>query len=395
MSRFPKVAATAGASLLLSLISAQAQDVAAGQQAFRQCGACHMVGPDAASRVGPHLNGVVGREAGGVDGFNYSAAMNEKAEEGLVWNDESLAGYLKNPREFMPGTRMAFPGVRNDDDLANIIAYLSTFDETGEERADAAPVDDSAIEIADESGDGADGTIPADEPLPQDAELPADEPENKTEQSASGTPDQPGAGKHLALGRIATAAEVSAWDIDIRPDGEGLPVGRGTVEAGMEIYDAQCGVCHGDFGEAIGRWPVLAGGQGTLENDRPEKTVGSYWPYLSTVYDYVRRAMPFGNAQSLNDDEVYALTAYILYLNDVVLEEDFELSNENFLDVPLPNEANFIDDDRLDEPHYAEGIEPCMSDCAEGAAEIVMHAAVLDVTPDTEGGEEAPGAGIE
>lgn len=204
-----------------------------------------------------------------------------------------------------------------------------------------------------------------------------------------------GAGQNFALGRVATDEEVAAWDIDVRPDGQGLPVGRGTVEEGITVYDEQCAACHGDFGEAIGRWPVLAGGQGTLEDDRPEKTVGSYWPYLSTVYDYVKRAMPFGNARSLSDDEVYALTAYILYLNDIVDDEAFELSNENFADVRLPNEDNFIDDDRLSEPHYAANREPCMQDCIEGKAEITMHAAVLDVTPDAGDGDEAPAAGID
>jgi S-disulfanyl-L-cysteine oxidoreductase SoxD len=226
----------------------------------------------------------------------------------------------------------------------------------------------------------AQGTETADEPV--------------TEQSLAEAHDHAtdgmtgGAGKNFALGRVATEDEVAAWDIDVRPDGQGLPVGRGTVEDGITVYDEQCAACHGDFGEAIGRWPVLAGGQGTLEDDRPEKTIGSYWPYLSTVYDYVRRAMPFGNARSLSDDEVYALTAYILYLNDIVDDEAFELSNENFVDVRLPNEDNFIDDDRLSEPHYAENREPCK-------AEITMHAAVLDVTPDAGNGEEAPAAGID
>lgn len=194
------------------------------------------------------------------------------------------------------------------------------------------------------------------------------------------------------LGRSATKEEIAAWDIDVRPDGKGLPEGSGTVAEGMVIYDDYCGVCHGDFGEAIGRWPVLAGGHGTLKNDRPEKTIGSYWPYLSTVFDYVKRAMPFGNARSLADDEVYALTAYLLYLNDIVDDEDFELSKDNFTSVRLPNEANFIDDNRLEEPHYDRS-EPCMSDCAPGKAEITMHAAVLDVTP--EDGETQGEGGID
>jgi hypothetical protein len=127
---------------------------------------------------------------------------------------------------------------------------------------------------------------------------------------------------------------------------------------------------------APGRWPVLAGGQDTLRNDRPEKTIGSYWPYLSTVFDYVRRAMPFGDARSLSDDDVYALTAYLLYLNDVVDDEEFELSKENFASVRLPNEANFIPDDRASEPHYAKSVEPCMTECKPGPVEITARAQV-------------------
>ncbi|MEP9396997.1 cytochrome c [Mesorhizobium sp. KR2-14] len=203
------------------------------------------------------------------------------------------------------------------------------------------------------------------------------------------------AGGKLGIGRVATPEEVAAWDIDVRPDGQGLPEGRGTVSEGMAIYDENCASCHGDFGEAIDRWPVLAGGQGTLEAERPEKTIGSYWPYLSTVYDYVRRAMPFGNARSLSDDDVYALTAYLLYLNDLVDDEEFELSKENFTSIKLPNEENFIDDDRLEEPHYADKSEPCMTDCKPGQAEITMHAAVLDVTPEDAGDKDAPAGGID
>ena len=148
---------------------------------------------------------------------------------------------------------------------------------------------------------------------------------------------------------------------------------------------SDCAVCHGDFGEGIDRWPVLAGGFDTLGEERPEKTVGSYWPYLSTVYDYIRRAMPFGDARSLSNDDVYALTAYVLFLNDIVDDEEFELSNENFSEIKLPNEENFFADDRLKEPHYANTSEPCMSDCLAGEAKVTMRARVLDVTPDAEG----------
>lgn len=181
------------------------------------------------------------------------------------------------------------------------------------------------------------------------------------------------------LGREATPEEVAAWNIDVRPDGQGLPVGSGSVEAGEEIWTEQCAACHGDFGEAVDRWPVIAGGFDTLASNRPVKTVGSYWPYLSTVFDYVNRAMPFTEARSLEPDQVYALTAYILNLNDLV-DSDFVLSNENFTEVRLPNEDNFFDDDRLSSPVFAK-VEPCMKDC-KPEVEITGRAAVLDVTPD-------------
>ncbi len=184
------------------------------------------------------------------------------------------------------------------------------------------------------------------------------------------------------LGREALPEEIAAWDIDIRPDGLGLPVGEGDVWTGEELWITNCSACHGDFGEAVGRWPVLSGGFGTLDSEDPVKTVGSYWPYLSTVWDYVHRAMPYGAAQSLSDDDVYAITAYLLYLNNVV-EDDFVLSNENFSDISLPNEEAFFMDDRaeVELPEFSH--EPCMTDCVE-SVEITMRAAVLDVTPETE-----------
>lgn len=186
----------------------------------------------------------------------------------------------------------------------------------------------------------------------------------------------------FGLGRAATPDEIAAWDIDIRPDGAGLPEGSGNAVDGEEIYAEKCAYCHGDFGEGIDRWPVLAGGQGTLTSDRPVKTIGSYWPYLSTVWDYIHRAMPFGEAQSLGDDEVYAITAYLLYMNDVV-DDDFELSRESFGDIEMPNAGGFFEDTRPDTPTLSQA-EPCMSDCKPAPARITMTARVLDVTPDGE-----------
>jgi cytochrome c len=191
----------------------------------------------------------------------------------------------------------------------------------------------------------------------------------------------PLAAADLGLGRPATEAEIAAWDIDVRPDGQGLPDGQGTPLEGEEIYNDQCAYCHGVFGEGEDRWPQLAGGEGSLADETPIKTVGSYWPYASTVFDYVHRAMPFGYAQSLSDDEVYALTAYILYMNDIIEDEEFVLSKASFGEVEMPNEGGFFPDDR--EAEYAAG-EPCMSDCTDGPMAVTMRARVLDVTPETE-----------
>lgn len=193
------------------------------------------------------------------------------------------------------------------------------------------------------------------------------------------------AGK-LGLGRPALPEEIAAWDIDVKPNGEGLPDGSGTVAEGEAVFAEKCAICHGDFGEGVDRWPQLAGGFGTLDSDSPVKTVGSYFPYLSTVFDYIHRAMPFGDAQSLTSDEVYALTAYILYLNDIVTDEDFELSKANFTSIRLPNENGFIDDGRPDTPVFdrASGKgAPCMENCKD-RVEITGRARILDVTPDEE-----------
>ncbi|MHC5653583.1 c-type cytochrome [Stappia sp.] len=199
------------------------------------------------------------------------------------------------------------------------------------------------------------------------------------------------AGK-LGLGTRASEAEIAGWDIDVRPDGQGLPEGRGTVSEGDALFAERCAACHGDFAEGAGRWPVLAGGQGTLKSDNPVKTIGSYWPYLSTVYDYIHRAMPFGDAQSLTPDETYAIVAYLLYMNDVVTDEEFELSKENFSTIRMPNEGGFTDDDRPDTP-LATKAEPCMSDC-KAEVKITKRARIIDVTPDA-GDDETAGVNVD
>lgn len=191
------------------------------------------------------------------------------------------------------------------------------------------------------------------------------------------------------LGREALPEEIKAWDIDVRPDGTGLPAGKGSVSEGEEIFAEQCAVCHGDFAEGVDRWPVLAGGAGTIKSADPVKTIGSYWPYLSTVYDYIYRAMPFGNAQSLEPDQIYAITAYLLYSNNLV-DSDFVLSHENFTSVRLPNEQNFFQDDRPDTPNITDK-EPCMTNCKD-EVKITGRARIIDVTPED---GESPGMKVD
>ena len=165
---------------------------------------------------------------------------------------------------------------------------------------------------------------------------------------------------YYGYGKVASAAEIAGWDIDVRPDGRGLPDSSGAVEDGEMLYEDLCASCHGSFGEGVGRYPVLAGGEGTLTEPRPEKTVGSYWAYTSTLFDYIRRAMPFPQPGSLNDEDTYAITAYVLYLNDLV-DDDFVLSRETFPGVAkLPNYGNFTPDPRPDV-----NAKRCMRDCKD------------------------------
>src|SRR5262245_60583447 len=190
------------------------------------------------------------------------------------------------------------------------------------------------------------------------------------------------AAKRLGIGSAATPEEIAGWDIAIRPDGKGLPPGTGTVKQGEALYMERCAACHGEFGESAGRWPILSGGAGTLASHDPVKSVGSYWPYASTLMDYIRRSMPYGNAQSLTNDELYAVTAYVLYLNDVITDQNFELNDRNFATIKLGNAANFYDDDRETAEKHFWNKNPCMRNCAPGAATIIGRARAGDVRPD-------------
>lgn len=133
---------------------------------------------------------------------------------------------------------------------------------------------------------------------------------------------------------------MKAWDIIVGPEGGNLPAGNGTPVAGKQIFDQQCAVCHGASGQG-GIGPRLVGGVGSLATKDPIKDVGSYWPYATTLFDYIRRAMPFTSPQSLTDDQVYALTGYILKMNGII--PDSAVIDRNSLpQVKMPNRDGFI-----------------------------------------------------
>jgi cytochrome c len=143
------------------------------------------------------------------------------------------------------------------------------------------------------------------------------------------------------LGRVTTPEEVAAWDISIGPDGVGLPPGNGTAKQGEAIYTSKCVACHGEKGAGKPN-DQLVGGQGTLPGDKPPvKTVGSFWPYATTIFDYVRRAMPYNESKSLTNDEVYAVVAYILQLNGIIGEND-PMNAQTLPKVRMPNRDGFV-----------------------------------------------------
>ena len=192
----------------------------------------------------------------------------------------------------------------------------------------------------------------------------------------------------LGLGRPALPEEVEAWDVAVLPDGTGLPDGEGDVETGEEVFAENCAACHGDFAEGLDSWPVLAGGAGSLTDPRPVKTIGSYWPHLSTVFDYVHRSMPFGQAQTLSADDTYAITAFLLYSNGMV-EDDFVLSKDNFTSIVMPNADGFYPDDRATTEYPLFSAAPCMENCLAAAPQVTKRAVDLNVTPEDPDGKPA------
>ena len=151
------------------------------------------------------------------------------------------------------------------------------------------------------------------------------------------------------LGRAATEEEIRAWNIDVSSSGGGLPPGKGTVRQGAEVYAAKCAKCHGPTGTE-GPYDVLVGGRDTLKTTKPLKTIGSYWPYATTLYDYINRAMPFDAPQSLTSDEIYAVIAWLLYQNKIIAEKTV-LDASTLQTVDMPNRLGFIRDPRPDVSH--------------------------------------------
>ena len=154
-------------------------------------------------------------------------------------------------------------------------------------------------------------------------------------------------GATYRLGRRAEDGDIRSASISVAPDGQGLPPGRGSAFEGRRLYADQCAMCHGAKGEGAAAYPALVGGMGTLASARPLKTIGSYWPYATTVFDYIRRAMPYTAPGSLTPDQTYAVTAYLLAQNKII-DEQAVLDQHNLANVVMPNRNGFIDDPRPD-----------------------------------------------
>ncbi|THD60262.1 MAG: cytochrome c [Bradyrhizobium sp.] len=161
---------------------------------------------------------------------------------------------------------------------------------------------------------------------------------------------------HYGIGRAATEAEIAGWNIDIDRNGANLPEGSGSVSHGREVFDQQCAACHGAKGEG-GVGDRLVGGQGTIATAKPIKTVGSYWPHAPTLFDYIRRAMPQNAPQSLSNEDVYAVSAYILNLNGL-LPADATLDAKSLAAIKMPNRNMFVGDPRPDVKNPA-----CVTGC--------------------------------
>jgi len=215
----------------------------------------------------------------------------------------------------------------------------------------------------------------------------------------------------FSFGRTPTANEIKHWDIDVMPDGTGLPEGKGTVEEGDEIYEAKCASCHFDFGTGGAGYPALqkgnaAEGQKSLTNQRtgpdmdgPQRVFGTYWPQASTLWWYIKTGMPHPAPMTLTNDEVYALSAYILSINEIeidgeVVEDEYELNREKFMKIVMPNKDGFVPN--IDGPkgpdnareyfnnfkNYGNGTR-CMKNCFDGKPVLarISGAGISDYEP--------------
>ena len=225
----------------------------------------------------------------------------------------------------------------------------------------------------------------------------------------------------VKFGREATKNEIKAWDIDVMPDGTGLPEGSGTVEDGDEIYETQCASCHGDFGAGGAGYPAFQKGnayegQKSLKNQRvngndegPVRNFGSYWPKASTLWWYIKTGMPHPSPMSLTDDETYALVAYILSLNEIkidgeIVNDEYELDREKFMKIVMPNVDGF--EPKIDGPDGIENVRAyfndfsnygngtrCMKDCFEGEPVLskISGSGISDYQPPISTKKELPG----
>ena len=152
---------------------------------------------------------------------------------------------------------------------------------------------------------------------------------------------------NYGIGHPPTTGEIRSWDIAISPDGNELPTGEGTAIKGKKVYQTQCAECHGSEGQGSNQGGALVGGKGTLTESKPIKTVGSYWPYATTLWDYINRSMPFYRPGTLTNDQVYAVVALILNLNGIIRENEI-MNSETLPKVEMPNRKGFVSDPRPD-----------------------------------------------
>ena len=218
--------------------------------------------------------------------------------------------------------------------------------------------------------------------------------------------------KGISFGREATANEIKAWDVDALPDGTGLPAGEGSVEEGDELYEAQCASCHGEFGAGGKGYPQLTGGNQdkdangivkTLKNQRlapgmdaPKRTIGTYWPKATTLFTYIRDAMPYAHPKSLTNSQTYAITAYLLANNGieidgVEMDDEYVLNKEKLVKVVLPNANGFYPN--IDGPNGTENVRAffadraknigagirCMSDCKDPGMDGKTEASLVRI----------------